>query len=317
MQPGVAMEDPAASGQKAGTRRAASSCYKIGTDVRRPFTRFLGIDLGGARGKTTAVADLTVRGGGIWVQEVATRRNGEPWRDDTLWEYLSSQSRDTVIAIGAPLTQPACGRCVRPACPGVAACEDPAVIWLRTEGQALAEDAVAESMAAPATVVHTHTSHTRRLLPYSHRATEVVLCYEQELVPVSALGAANGLVAARAVQLRRRLAGAGFELNTNLIEVSPAATVASLFDRRRARGYKRDADAWQTRAAIVEHLGDLAFAPSSRLSREEVLRNDHCFDALIAGYTGYLWAREGWTLPEPADVFRDDGWVWTPPLRHR
>src|SRR5438132_1001966 len=52
--------------------------------LSRPFTTFVGIDLGGARGKTTAVATLTRRaepGGaaGVSVEEVATRRIGEPW----------------------------------------------------------------------------------------------------------------------------------------------------------------------------------------------------------------------------------------------
>ena len=289
--------------------------------MRRPFTRFLGIDLGGARGKTTAVAQLTLRGDSIWVDDVATRRppGGDPWRDDTLWDHLATQGPDTVIAIGAPLTQPACSRCTLPACPGVAACEDPAVIWLRNEGHALAEEALAETVGAPIAFAghRASESHRPRLLPYAHRATEAVLCYEQELLPLTALGGANGVIGARGNQLRRRLASAGFELNRNVIEVSPAATVAALFDRRRARGYKRDADAWHTRAAIVEQLVDLGFSPSSRLSREEVLRNDHCFDALIAGYTGYLWAREGWTMPEPSDVFTVDGWVWTPPPRRR
>ena len=97
-------------------------------------------------------------------------------------------------------------------------------------------------------------------------------------------------------------------------KVSPRATVHALFGRRRARGYKRDADPWQTRAAIVEELGErLRFAPSSRLAREEVLRNDHGFDALLAGYTAYLWAIEGWPLPE--GPFADDGWVFVPATR--
>ena len=288
--------------------------------MRRPFTRFIGIDLGGARGKTTAVADLSLRAHGVWVQEVATRSGGEPWRDETLWEYLSGLAgqQGTLIAVSAPLTQPACGRCTLPVCPGVASCVDPAVVWLRTEGNELEEDAVARSAVAtgaiPTTTSRTTTSRPRvRLVPYSHRATEVVLCYEQGLIPTTSIGASTGVIAARAAQLRRRLVGLGFELNANLLEVSPPATVAALFDRRRARGYKRDADPWHTRADIVEHLRDLNFAPSSRLSREEVLRNDHCFEALVAGYTGYLWARDGWTMPEPADVFAVDGWIWSPP----
>jgi hypothetical protein len=106
----------------------------------------------------------------------------------------------------------------------------------------------------------------------------------------------------------------GFELNHNLIEVSPRATVHALFGAKSARGYKRDADPWQTRVAIVEGLDDLRFAPQSRLSREEVLRNDHCFDALLSGYTAYLRGRARWPLP-PDPVFMEDGWIWTPPKK--
>jgi hypothetical protein len=41
-----------------------------------------------------------------------------------------------------------------------------------------------------------------------------------------------------------------------------------------------------------------------------VLRNDHCFDAVISGYTAYLWAREGWELP--SELFAEDGWIFAP-----
>jgi len=149
-----------------------------------------------------------------------------------------------------------------------------------------------------------------RLAPYAHRATDVVLTYQRGLLPLAALGATNGAIAARAGQLRRRLRGTGYRQHENLIEVSPAATVAALCGARAARGYKRDADAWRTRAAILEKL-DLAFAPQSRFAREEVLRNDHCFDAVITAYTAFLWARDGW--PAPEGVFADDGWIYAPP----
>jgi len=96
-----------------------------------------------------------------------------------------------------------------------------------------------------------------------------------------------------------------------LIEVSPAATVGALVDARMARGYKRDADPWRTRAVILERLSDLSFAPHSRMAREDVLQNDHCFDAVISAYTAYLWAREGW--PTPEGCFADDGWIVAPP----
>ena len=47
------------------------------------------------------------------------------------------------------------------------------------------------------------------------------------------------------------------------------------------------------------------------MAREDVLGNDHCFDAVIAAYTAYLWARDGWQAP--SGVFEDDGWIVCPP----
>ncbi len=284
----------------------------------RRFTTFVGVDLGGARGKTTAVA-LLRRGddGRAWVQQVATRHQGAPWVDDTLLGYVEGLGDDVVVAIDAPLTSPACGRCVVPACPGVEACVDPAVVWLRTSGRALTEEGAVAGQAvvgAVTTVTRAPPRQRLRIQPYAHRCTELVVCYDRGLVPPSSVGTSVGLVAQRAVHLRRRLLRAGFALNQNLIEVSPGATIAALFDRRRARGYKRDADPWETRAELIEQLSDLEFAPGSRLAREDVLRNDHCFDAVIDAYTAFLWARDGWQMPE-SGPFADDGWIWVPPAR--
>jgi hypothetical protein len=283
--------------------------------VSRTFTTFVGIDLGGARGKTTAVAQIS-RGadGRAAVQSISTRHRGEPWIDETLLAYVEGLGDDVVVAIDAPLTGTACARCVVPACPGVEACVDPAVVWLRTTGRMLGEESVAGQAVHGSAVVSRAPARPRlRVQPYAHRATELVLCYDRGLIPSSAVGASVGLVAQRAQHLRRRLLRAGFALHQNLLEVSPQATIAALFDRRRARGYKRDADPWETRAEIVERLDDLEFAPQSRLAREDALRNDHCFDALIGAYTAYLWARDGWELPDPSSPFDVDGWIWTPP----
>jgi len=285
----------------------------------RRFTTFVGVDLGGARGKTTAVA-LLRRGddGRAWVQQVQTRHQGAPWVDDTLLGYVEGLGDDVVVAIDAPLTSPACGRCVVPACPGVEACVDPAVVWLRTSGRALTEEGAVAGQAVvgavTTTVTRTPPRQRLRIQPYAHRCTELVVCYDRGLVPPSSVGASVGLVAQRAVHLRRRLLRAGFALNQNLIEVSPGATIAALFDRRRARGYKRDADPWETRAELIEQLHDLEFAPGSRMAREDVLRNDHCFDAVIDAYTAFLWARDGWQMPE-SGPFADDGWIWVPPAK--
>lgn len=293
--------------------------------VRETYTTFVGIDLGGAKGKSTAVARLGLADGdptAAAVEEVRTRfRGAEPWGDDALVDYVTSLGDGVVVAIDAPLTVPACVRCVRPACPGYQACEDPATIWLRTDGAELREQAAAADRdriaAVPAGAVTRVAAAppSRAMAPYTHRCTEVMLHYGRGVVPRENLSQANSPIAARAAHLRRVLAGRGFALNRNLLEVSPRGTVHALFGARRARGYKRDADPWQTRAAIVEELGDaLRFSTSSRLAREEVLRNDHCFDALLAGYTAFLWAREGWTMPAETP-FAEDGWIWVPPPR--
>jgi hypothetical protein len=203
-------------------------------------------------------------------------------------------------------------------CPGTEACVDPAVVWLRTTGRAIITKVDEETVGAAGAGTRTAVTRTRpqhgaqaRLAPYAHRATDVVMTYERGLLPVSSLGAANSQITARAGHLRRRLRGAGYELHGNLLEVSPAATIAALCGPRAARGYKRDADPWVTRATILEQFADLSFAPQSRMAREDVLRTDHCFDAVISAYTAYLWAREGWELPE--GVFADDGWIFSPP----
>jgi predicted nuclease with RNAse H fold len=283
--------------------------------VKRRYTRFIGVDLGGGRGKTTAVAEIRSAESDpetAEVIEVATRSTKQPWTDETLVERLAAAAPDaTVVAIDAPLTQASCSRCERPVCPGMEACPEPAVVWLRTEGRALVRRSSSLAAASGGPPSRATPTAQARLAPYAHRATEVVLTYGRGLLPVSALGAANGAISARAGQLRRRLRGAGYELHENLVEVSPAATVAALCGPRAARGYKRDADPWVTRASILERLRDLTFARQSRMAREDVLQNDHCFDAVIAAYTAYLWARDGWSTAD--GCFVDDGWIVAPP----
>lgn len=248
--------------------------------------------------------------GAAEVIEVATRSGRLPWTDDTLIGRLAVPDPERVIAVDAPLTTTACARCVEPACPGTEACVDPAVVWLRTTGRALVGKMAAETVGGGSRSIPQHSAQAR-LVPYAHRATDVVMTYQRGLLPLSSLGAANSQITARAGQLRRRLKGAGYQLHGNLLEVSPSATIAALFGVRVARGYKRDADPWVTRATILEKLGDVTFAPQSRMAREDVLRNDHCFDAVITAYTAYLWAREGWELP--TGVFAEDGWIFSPP----
>ena len=218
--------------------------------MQRAFSRFVGVDLGGGRGKTTAVAELRMApAGGAEVIEVATRAGKLPWTDDTLIGRLAIPDPERVIAVDAPLTQTACGRCERPVCPGTEACADPAVVWLRTTGRALdAEGRRPRRSGGRARATARSQSPQARLAPYAHRATDVVMTYQRGLLPLSSLGAANSTITARAGQLRRRLRGAGYQLHGNLLEVSPAgddrravrtARCARLQARRRSVGHAR------------------------------------------------------------------------------
>jgi hypothetical protein len=271
--------------------------------------RFVGIDLGGARGKTTAVARLTADPAGqVVVEDVSRRHRGRAFHDAVILDYLDEHGAGAVVAVNAPLTAPACVRCRLAVCPGAAACVDPAVVWLRSEGIALAvaRSEVVGVAAEPPTEPPAGGSPT----PYLHRCTELLL-HRRGAIPRDAMGKANGPLAGRAGHLRRRLAERGFVLHRDLIEVAPQALVRARLGGRLARGYKRDADPWQTRATILEALADLRFARSSRFAREEALQSDHCFEALLAAYAAHLRAREGW--PAPPDELAEDGWIFAPP----
>ena len=68
--------------------------------MQRSASRFIGIDLGGGRGKTTALAELRSGANGAEVIEVATRSSTgkSPWTDDTLIARLELNP-DRIIAI--------------------------------------------------------------------------------------------------------------------------------------------------------------------------------------------------------------------------
>lgn len=293
----------------------------------RAHHTFLGVDLGGGKGKNTAVARLALAGDVLEVLEVGTSPPGlgHPWFDDQLVEYLGEHRSSAVVAIDAPLTLTACVRCREAVCPGLAACADPSVVWFRTTGSELIAEAHAadrdriaavpangkicsQAGAAPPAPRKPH------ITPYTQRATEVVLHRRHGIIPRETLGQGMGPLTARAAHLVRALGRFAYVLNENLIEVYPKATLHKLWGQKVARSYKRDSDTWRTRAVVLESLrGTLEFSAKSGLSREACLQNDHCFDAVICAYTAYLWARDGWQLPaDGRDVFAVDGWIFAP-----
>jgi predicted RNase H-like nuclease len=293
--------------------------------MKRPFRTFLGVDLGGGKGKSTAVARLVLRDDGT-LEVVDVRPHaaaGQPWYDEALTDYLGEHADNAVVAVDAPLTLTACVRCAEPVCPGLAVCVDPTIVWFRTKGAELVESATADrdrivaipsgrnGRSAAPLVPPAQKPHAT---PYTQRATEVVLHRRHHIIPRETLGQGMGPLTARAAHLVRALGRFGYVRTKNLIEVFPRATIHKLWGADMARRYKRDADPWHTRAFLLEKLRDeVEFARGSGFARETVMSNDHCFDAVICAYTAYLWARDGWTLPEEdRAVFEADGWIFAP-----
>jgi predicted RNase H-like nuclease len=261
----------------------------------RQFTHTLGVDLGGGKGKKTALATLRADADGATVIEIAPRGGAMPLYDTALVDAIRSYGDDTLLCVDAPLTLPPCLRCAVPVCPGQDECVDAAVIQMR-------------AISAAGTAGERFRRGKPSITPYTQRTTEVYLAHRLGIVPREALGQGTGPLAARAAHLTRALADR-FHLNRNLVEVYPKGTLAALGF---ARPYKKHLKERETRAEILEALsGDLRFGPG--VWRELCIQSDHLFDAVICAYTGYLWARDGWTLPE-AVAGSQDGWIWLPPM---
>jgi hypothetical protein len=274
---------------------------------RRNFVHVLGIDLGGGKGKTTALATLRSDGGSATVVDIAPRNGAPPFYDAALLETIRAYGEETLLCLDAPLTLPPCLRCTVAVCPGQAACVDPAVVEMR----ALA----AESAADPtATEVDRDTRRGKpAITPYTQRTTEIHLAVRLGIVPREGLGQGTGPLAARASHLVRALADR-FTLNDNLIEVHPKGTLAQL---GLGTPFKKHLRERETRARILEALsGELRFGPG--VWRERCIQSDHLFEAVICAFTGFLWARDGWAVPPGATARTDaerlrDGWIWMPP----
>lgn len=271
--------------------------------MHRRFHHVLGVDLGGGKSKKTALATLRVDGATATVVDIAPRTGAAPFYDPTLLDTIRAYGEETLLCIDAPLTLPPCLRCEVPVCPGQNACVDPSVVEMRL-------------LAAEAG--EARTRDTRRgkpaVTPYTQRPTEIYLATSTGVAAREGLGQGTGPLAARAAHLVRALADR-FTINQNLIEVYPKATLVAL---GLGTPFKKTLRERETRASVLESLsGELRFGPG--VWRERCVQSDHLFEAVICAFTGYLWARDGWSLPAYT-TSRDesarlrDGWIWTPPI---
>jgi predicted nuclease with RNAse H fold len=262
--------------------------------TKKPFKRFVGVDLGGGKGKKTALAVLERHADGVAVTSIAPRSGAAPLYDAALIEIIRSMGEDTAVCVDAPLTLPPCLRCVVAVCPGQQRCVDAAVVEMRR-------------LYGPSTPPADRDERRGKppLTPYTQRATEVYLHRRRGILPRETLGQGMGPLTARAAHLCRALADR-FTLNENLLEVYPRATLELLGFRE---PYKKRVD---RRVEILACIPDLTFGPG--VWREECRKSDHLFDAVISAYTGYLWSRDDWQLPaDSAPALLRDGWIWVPP----
>jgi predicted nuclease with RNAse H fold len=257
----------------------------------RPVTRFIGIDLGGGKGKKTALAVLDRIEDGITVTELHPRRNEDPLYDANLIAALRSLGQGAVICVDAPLSMPPCMRCQVSPCPGQESCVDPEVTVLR-------------SLTGNKTTAG-GKARKPSITPYTQRATEAYLWHRRGILPREALGQGMGPLTARACHLVRALAGE-FRLHEDLIEVFPRATLELLGFRD---SYKKRVD---KRIEILARLRDLSFGPG--VWREECRQSDHSFDAVMCAYTGYLRWRDAWPAwSEGTALPPEAGMIWVPP----
>jgi hypothetical protein len=293
MPPGFALTaaSPCLKVDLGRSRRASATASNMG----QPFTRFIGVDLGGGKGKKTALAVLERGRDGVTVTRLSPRAKEAPLYDGALVSTLVGLAGNAVLCIDAPLTLPPCLRCTEPVCPGQPACVDGEVVFMR----ALALE--------PPKTGRDHRRGKPMVTPYTQRATELYL-KGRGILARETMGQAMGPLAARAAHLVRALAHC-YRLNRNLIEVYPRATLELLGYRE---PYKKRVD---RRIEILAALGDLTFGPG--VWREECRRSDHVFDAILSAYTGYLRDRDGWQIPsltgDPDDRLEPQGWIWVPP----
>lgn len=257
------------------------------------FTRFIGVDLGGGKGKKTALAVLDKGRDGVVVTSLVPKPKDRPLYDAALVAAILRLAEGAVVCVDAPLTLPPCLRCTEPVCPGQDSCIDVEVVAMR-------ELATRDKPA----LERDHRRGKPFFTPYTQRATDLYL-RRRGIVARESLGQGMGPLTARAAHLVRAL-GRQFRLNDNLIEVFPRATLELLGYRD---PYKKRVD---RRIDILASLRDLSFGPG--VWREQCRQSDHVFDAVLCAYTGYLRNRDGWVASSLAgDALEPRGWIWAPP----
>jgi len=226
--------------------------------MTRPFRTFIGVDLGGGKGKTTALTRLRWDPPGPAAPAGSSRMAGEgaagagPGGALIVEDCGGNRSRGAGGADGAGGAgggSGAGGRVGSGPCPlyderlveyllghrgeAVVAMDAPLTLTACVRCQlpvcpGLASCEVETVRWFRARNAAADQQGKPKYTPYTQRATEVVLHEDHGIMPRETLGQGMGPLTARMAYLRRALSGA-FVLNHNLLEVYPKATLTQLF----------------------------------------------------------------------------------------
>jgi len=243
---------------------------------------YVGIDLGGRKGKTTMISCLSSSKGRAIVDEIHQVPSNN---DDYIVNFLK-RGEVQIVAIDSPLQFPICARCALKDCPGVARCEVPITKEIVKMGGN----------------------------PYTQRLAEIYLQKFEEIKPIQTM--ALGQIVSRAIHLLRRLKTEGFPLK-KIIETYPKASLLCLSRveglnsedfKKGVRNYKRKGEGARWRRLLMGYLQPRI--DFSKFERDCAASHDK-FDAVIAGFTAYLFDK-GLTIEVPNEMFKQDGWIYLP-----
>lgn len=265
-----------------------------------PARRFIGVSLGGARGKTTAIARLEWkedgtplvlvearvkvghRGSGaeglVEDNEEASPRLGY-FRDEALVRYLKQwPGEECVLAMDVPLSLPPCLRCDRE-CPGQSQCTVPEVVWMREQVGRLLPRSGRSDRDKP------------RICPYSERATDLVNAYFGDS-GAEALAGTVGPLAARAHYLKKHLRDR-FRCQENWIEVCPRTAITRCMGKKLELATRRGSyeEVWLARRSVL--LRAIEGLEVRGVWPDMVARNVHVFRALVSAWLAHRWDRCG------------------------
>lgn len=281
-------------------------------------TRFIGIDLGGARSVRTSLAILEAypKERKIFLLDVNDRLSESSPKDgastpvsETFQNYdilflerliASLPEREdmtTLLAVNAPLDLPPCIFCTRKHCPMPAKCTVKAVQFMRNQSQ---------------------EKSSTLLAPYLHRPVEVWA--KKHLLPglpkefrveiEEALGSNRAPLASRYHFLKRH-----FPPHPT-VEVWPKIALAQLgllgiIPKKLLAQYRRLEDGADARVAILDTLirkFDLFIYDRDQKNLSEHLSS---FDAFVCAFTGYL-STQNCTEKRPKQFPKDSSWILIP-----